>query len=282
MGGGVIGQSAALKIWRSLLNVPWFICSVFHANPPIRGHRLVGFGAAVFVASDFMEAELAAPRADVNSRLFAEVQAGRPVLLDRSGVARANAGPGLEVLILYGAWLEEIMNAAEAAEARAAFPIAFAELINGYRIRRFLYETRAEPQHRFAEMSGVYRCIAEFPEMRSKLFVSDRDQANLVPASLANVLFRFSEPVFRLAESDQQLLRAAARGSTDTELARELGVSIPAIKARWRSTFARISEVMPDLCQHVGNGTLRGAQKRHRVLAYIRAHPEELRPYAPQ
>jgi len=85
--------------------------------------------------------------------------------------------------------------------------------------------------------------------------------------------------VLRLRDSDQQLLLAALRGATDTELVTELGVKLSAVKARWRSTFARIAEAMPDMVSDVNDHEGRGPQKRHKVLSYLRSHPEELRPY---
>jgi hypothetical protein len=36
---------------------------------------------------------------------------------------------------------------------------------------------------------------------------------------------------------------------------------------------------MPDLVRDVVNHEGRGTQKRHRVLDYVRSHPEELRPF---
>ena len=102
-----------------------------------------------------------------------------------------------------------------------------------------------------------------------------------MPASLGigNVIFTFRNPELRLRDSDQRLLLAALKGATDQELTTELGVTLSAVKARWRSTFARIARTMPGLLDDVSDGDARGMQKRHRVLAYVRRHPEELRPY---
>ena len=96
---------------------------------------------------------------------------------------------------------------------------------------------------------------------------------------LGNVLFNFREPVIRLRQSDQQMLLAALRGATDAELATELGVTVSAVKARWRSTFASVAAAMPGLVRDESDNECRGSQKRHRVLAYVRTHPEELRPF---
>jgi len=48
------------------------------------------------------------------------------------------------------------------------------------------------------------------------------------------------------------------------------------------SIFDRIEEVKPELSANLeaGSDGKRGPQRRHRVLSYMREHPEELRPYA--
>src|SRR5207248_9324862 len=155
---------------------------------------------------------------------------------------------------------------------------SFVERHAGYRIRRIIHEAADELAKEFTERSVVFEAVAEFPERERVLYSMTRESAKVVPGSLGNVLFTYREPVLRLRDSDQQMLLAALGGSTDQELATELGVTFAAVKARWRSTFARIAAAMPDLVSEAGDER-RGSQKRHRVLAYVRSHPEELRPY---
>ena len=100
-----------------------------------------------------------------------------------------------------------------------------------------------------------------------------------MPGSVGNVIFRIQTPQLRLRESDQDLLLAALNGATDAELAAELGITSAAVKARWRSAFARVAMALPSLVDEADDREGRGTQKRHRVLAYMRTHPEELRPY---
>ena len=76
--------------------------------------------------------------------------------------------------------------------------------------------------------------------------------------------------------------RVARRaGKTDAELSVDLGLSIEAIKRRWMSIFARVDEFKPEILNREGpDNEGRGPQKRHRVVAYVRTHPEELRPFS--
>lgn len=277
-GDALVDTNVAVDNWRSLLRYPFACATVLEASPAIGGHHLIGFGASVVVSPSFADAEIANPRPDINSRVIASIHSSRPVLATRSEVARANSGEGVDVVVLCGAWRDEILNPAERQDVQALLALSFTERHAGYRIRRIINESADELAREFIERSVVFEVVAEFPEHERVLYSMTRESAKALPGSLGNVLFTFREPVLRLRDSDQQMLLAALRGATDQELARELGVTFAAVKARWRSTFARIAEAMPDLV----SGTVeehRGSQKRHRVVAYVRSHPEELRPY---
>jgi hypothetical protein len=90
------------------------------------------------------------------------------------------------------------------------------------------------------------------------------------------------EPVLRLRSSDQELLAAAMNGSTDMELSKELDLKLPTLKKRWAAVFNRVAIAKPDLLpghdDHL-DSQARGRQKKHRLLAYVREHPQELRPF---
>lgn len=95
-------------------------------------------------------------------------------------------------------------------------------------------------------------------------------------------LFIYGLPQFRFSRGEQCLLLSAlADGGTDEELSDNLGISVSAVKQTWRSIYERVATCLPELVLGVSPAdvqTSRGKQKRHRVLAYLREHPEELRP----
>jgi hypothetical protein len=275
----LVGAKAGIAAWRHVCRDPFFRSAVLESIPTVGGHRLVGFGASVFVAHAFAEAELANPRPDIGSRIIASIHSGQSVLATRNEVAQANAGGGVEVVVLCGHWRDEILSPEERYTAQTLLASSFTEEHAGYRIRRIFHETACVPARDFLRRSVVYQAIAEFPELGRVIHLMTPESVKAVPASLGNVLFHFREPALRLRDSDQQLLLAALRGATDLELAAELGVTFSAVKARWRSTFARIAEAVQGLVSDAGGHEGRGTQKRHRVLAYVRSHPEELRPY---
>jgi hypothetical protein len=278
-GDALVGVQAALEAWKQVIRDRFFTSGVFESSSLPRSHRMVGFGASQLVSSAFADAELADPRPDINSRVMASIHSGRSVLATPLEVVRTNSGDGVNVLILCGTWRHEILSPTDLQDTQNLSVSGFVEVHAGYRIRRILQETAAEPEKSFLRRSIEFRLVAEFPEAGRELFLMTRDSVQGLPGSVGNILFRFREPALRLRDSDQQLLMAALRGATDQELASGLGFTLSAVKARWRSTIARVEETMPDLVRDVVNHEGRGAQKRHRVLDYVRSHPEELRPF---
>jgi hypothetical protein len=275
IGGGIAGVEAARRIWRSLLGHPALLSAVVTTDPPIEGSRIAAFGAALFVSTEFLDAEISHPRPGVNDRLMACVARGDRVILDVDAISEANSMAGLDVLSLYGSW----RHAAANEKTLSMLPGAFVQLSAGYNIKRILWEPVGEIERAFARESGVHRFLAEFPDQGRDLVVIDAESAARVPASLAPLIFASRKPALGLRKADRELLSAAVRGLTDAELAVALGVRLPAVKARWRSILLRISDVMPELIADLLGETTRGGQKRHRILDYMRTHPEELRPF---
>lgn len=82
--------------------------------------------------------------------------------------------------------------------------------------------------------------------------------------------------------SEQRLLSCALPGATDEQLTEMLEVSLPAIKKMWISIYHRVENCLPELISDPLPGDTpasgRGKEKRRRLLAYLREHPEELRP----
>lgn len=280
LGDAQAGKAAAMNAWRVLFHDPLCAKVAAESSAAIEGHRIVGFGATVLVSTEFADAEIANPRPDINSRVIASIHSGRPVVATRKEVARANARDGVDVVVLIGNWRDQILTASQRHELQAGTRSSFAEHHAGYRFRRIILESADKPRRQFLQSSVVIETLAEFPESGRVVHMMTRESARAESSSVANLSFGFREPVLRLRDSDQRLLLAALPGATDQELTTALGLTLSAVKARWRSNFARIAETMPELLHDdITGNDARGTQKRHRVLAYVRRHPEELRPY---
>ena len=278
-GDGFLDVKSALESWERLLQSSFFLSAVLESDPPVKGHRVIGFGSAILVNSQFANAEIANPRPYLASRIIRSLDIGPSAPATRDLVAKANAQNGIDVVILYTAWREEILNAEERYAVRVALTTSLAEVLSGFRIHRIIAETATQAPTDLHRNSPEYRTVAEFPAIGHVIHLMTRASGTALPGSIANLIFKFNPPLLRLRDSDQQLLLAALNGATDSELSVQLGIRCSAVKARWRSTYARIAEMMPILINEVENSETRGGQKRHRVLAYMRSHMEELRPY---
>jgi hypothetical protein len=103
------------------------------------------------------------------------------------------------------------------------------------------------------------------------------DRGELI-GSWAGALFDYHRPVLGLSQSEQRLLISALTGITDEELAEALGISLSAVKKRWISIHRRVQDAKPELVSRNIPASGRGKEIRRRLLAYLRDHPEELRP----
>ncbi len=283
IGDALTGRAVALKVWRELLANSALHGSVFEADPPIGGHRIVGGGIGVFVEPEFADRELAHPQPLLGSRIIASVASGKSVVLDRAGIARGNAGAGLDLVNLFGNWRDNLLDDSQRAEVQTLLGTSFLENLAGFRFNRVIKEAIGRPTIAVAHATGSYQCVAEFPRHESALFVVAPGDARDIPFSVAARMYRFQPPVLQLRPAEQELLAAALDGRTDAELSAELGVSVEAVKKRWISVFGRIEQFKPEILGGTdAEAKHRGPQKRHRVLAYVRGHREELRPYAYQ
>jgi hypothetical protein len=279
LGDALVEKRAAVDAWKRLARDGFSASIVLESTLMPVGNRIVGFGASVFLSSAFASAEIANPRPDINSRIIAGVHSGQSVLATPEEVARGNAGSGLNIMVLFGTWKDKILNQQERQDARTHLASGFVQKHAGYQVRRVFSEAADQLERDFLLQSIEFRLFADYPESGRALFLMTRESVQGIHGSVGNILFRRCIPVLRLRDSDQELLLAALGGATDLELASEIGVTLSAVKARWRSAFTRIEETMPKLVPDLDEHEGRGMQKRHRVLDYVRNHPEELRPY---
>lgn len=284
IGDKLVGRKAALRVWNELLSSPSFLGMVIESERPIAGHRIVGCGLGVFVSPRFADQEIANPQPGLNARIIASCEAGETVVMNYEELGLCNATNGVDFVNMYGTWREEVSTPQDLSEVKALMATSFLESHAGYRLNRVLKEAIGVSRMSFASATGIWRVLAEFPEADSALFnVVSKEIAVGLPYSVAAIIYNYREPILGLVKGDQQLLTAALKGATDAELALQLGVSLTAIKKRWLSVFARFEDVKPEL-PFISAGKTpdypkRGSQKRHHVLSYVRAHPEELRPY---
>lgn len=293
LGEELVGRDRAMSAWIKMMKQSCFRSAVIVSEPAMAGRRTVGVGASVFVKGAFADAALAEPEPGLNARIVRSVDCGCPVILNDSQIRAANTFGGLDVVVLCGTWLQEIRSSEQTHRIRTVLAGSFMEVHAGYRIKRLLVELASARDIDYATGSGIWRIASAYENFYKrnaentwsrgrKLAVIETSDAWRSRASVAGPLFDYHAPQLGLREADQRLLTAALPGLTDEELAEQLNTSVSSVKKRWVTLFDRVAKVRPDLLGEAkGEEGQRGRQKRHRIVAYVRQHPEELRPWDP-
>lgn len=288
LGAEFIGAARAIAVWKKVFLSPAFKCGVIEANPAIRNQRIVGFGASIFISSKIVDDELANPLPGLNARIIQKIEEGSSVTLTESQLRAGNTEGGLDLIVLCGCWRKDILNPDQISEVQMLLASSFLRDHAGYRLKRLLTEPLGEEEIRFVATSPAWQQVGDFGSssdlnnLHRSLWLVTRTNGLAVPWSIASMLFHYHEPLLGLRSSDQHLLLAALDGMTDLELSHRLGLHLGTIKKRWISLFDRVADAQPGLLPEMNSGNndnRRGPQKRHHVLAYVREHPEELRPF---
>lgn len=274
-----IGRECAMNIWKGWARNPSFNSAVVEFPATSSASRIVAFAASVFVDAGFATRELEHPQPGLRRRIVSAAASGRSVVLPEAQLCN---GEAVDVAVLACNCLYEAMNAEQVTQAEMMLPMTFAESHVGYRLNRIFIETVGERQRKLHESSGVWRTVAEYPERSGALLVLTEKEAFTTPGSVAVPLFQYREPVLQFCSSEKRMLARAMNSETDNELAASLNLSLPTVKKRWLSVFDKVASSRPDLLPAAAlrdSQESRGPQKRHYILAYLRSHPEELRPY---
>jgi DNA-binding CsgD family transcriptional regulator len=109
-----------------------------------------------------------------------------------------------------------------------------------------------------------------------------RELATSRMGTWASTLFVYQAARFGFRPSEQRLLLTALLGGTDEDIADHLSISRSAVKKAWHSIYERVATRDPELIPCgalIGSASSeRGKGKKQRLIAYLRDHPEELRP----
>jgi hypothetical protein len=285
-----VGRSRAVQAWRQLFDITHASRSAVVELHSKGTTEIVGFGFATFVKKGFAVAEVQNPRPGLNCRIIESLVSGKSVIATYEEVRGANTRGDLEQVILDASWKNGSLTTAQVDEVRVLLGQGYQELFSGYWFSRILTEIVDALDEWHVSTFQTFRIVDRFEAYRlaSPETTWNPDRALAVatietmrgdPFSVASGMFKHRRfPLFAFTRSEHQLLEAALEGIDDASAAGSLSVSGPAIKRRWQNIFERVAAVSPDLCPADGEGT-RGIQKRQRVLAYIRNHREELRPF---
>jgi DNA-binding CsgD family transcriptional regulator len=256
-------------------------------------HATICFvGVSVFVSDDFVREIKRPPLRWIGPELARRISRGVSPLLSDSQVREANACRGLNLLVWEGCFRPEF-------EEETAIRKVMSSFLDDH--RGYLWKELISSQMESAERlqwtlksgslvwnpaKGAYEDSLEkdphelirTPHILGVTRDADRSRYG----SWVGSLFEYRPPRMGFSPGEQRLLLAALSGATDQQLARELGVSQNTVKNTWRSIYNRTSSTLLPLFSReleVGWRTSeRGKEKKRHLLAYLRQHPEELRP----
>lgn len=255
-----------------------------------QGDRFVGIAQTVFVSDAFVEYVQSGLPPHVNMAASQSMPDGSSPLLSPEQIRAANSESGLNALTTRWGWRNDPPDIEATREIRGFLDRNYPLYYLGYRYKYILL-----PAYGNWPLEGLLRGgfslltdYAEYyserppapePNERPYLLQASRDVAGSREGSHVSRVFDYTSPRIFYKPHEQELLRVAILGLNDDEAAEHLSISRDAIKMRWRKIYDRTQDVDPSLIPQGGDGT-RGAEKRRLLLAYLRDHLEELRPYS--
>jgi hypothetical protein len=279
------------KIWGHFLGADALVSLVSEeagAEP-----ALIGAHMACFVSDEFA-AEIATPPFKwIGPAIIDCFLGGRSPLLTDEELRSANSTGGVNLMVWPTAPRAEFENYPELLRMSQNL---FFDTYRGFNIKRAQTQSIDAKEMTVAVNSGSWylRDTALTPTqsfdepvesvvLQPHLLETTRKMAEQQPGTWLNLLFAYCKPVLGLARSEQRLLSAALKGGTDEELSDVLDVSLSAVKKMWASIYLRVhlqkcGNVGIDFGESVTRD--RGKEKKQKLLAYLREHPEELRPYS--
>lgn len=254
--------------------------------------RCVAAGITCFVPEELADHFSTDPKPYLNRRLLIRYRDGETsVFLSPEQQAHRNSGSGLDMFVLEycqetfdfeDPWAHEILN--------AIIPVYIAAH-TGFNIKRCLHETEIAVGH-VQEAGGnpfLFDVCPQDPFSLSDVghgprgvygVSRDRLTADKATGIAKSILF-CQTPRFQLVLREQEVVRLALDGLTDVEIGQKIGVSRDRVRQIWQGIYAHLEDVNPDFFSSVVSpveGLKRGGERRRVSVAYLRTHPEELRP----
>jgi hypothetical protein len=283
--------------WLRLLRSEGFLARVFEKVENTRA-TICFVGVSAFITDDFVRELKTAPLFWFGPELVRRITRDEfPILRDRQ-LRDANAREGLNLLVWEGCAHPDFNNDAEL--PRFMMDV-FIEIHQGYRLKELIAHQIESTQRlefvlnsgallwdwrsaRYVEsLQGNASAIVSNPHLLGVTSDLERARRPWQP-SWVGKLFDYHPPRCGFSRSEQRLLQFALTGdaSTNEELADALCISLPTVKKLWVSIYRRMNDRVPEISSSVvredGDESTRGKEKKRRLLAYVREHPEELRP----
>ncbi len=278
--------------WRRLLCCNGFASTAVFEEVGGAAPRLLGIGISVFITDRFLRELKTPPYFWIGPELAKRVAQGdhSPLLSDKQ-IKEANSRGGLNLAVWHGCVRVEDMRLAEVYKEVMT---AFLTEHRGFLVKELVAHGETPEHLEGMRNTGGFLlkpdgCYGDFEGKSSHDIISrphvigiTRAMALKQHGSWVGSLFMYQPPRLGFSGSEQRLLLSALAGGTDEDLSGDLGVSLSTVKKTWRSAYDRVAACLPELIPSDSTSDdetrRRGKNKRQPLLAYLREHPEELRP----
>ena len=282
------------EMWRYLLSTGALQLFVVENRTKSLGSQLVSFGGFVFVIDDFCAKARSTLPPYLSVELARRYSLRNWPILRRDRMARANSDIGLNVLMCFQGWVPGQFSPEESLAVLEKHGEALHLTLRGYRIKELLAEPigRKMSQWMFDAGARLRRDYSNYfrdnhfpdpkPSPRPLLVGLTIEEALAHPGANIGSLFVYTPPRFHFSRSERVLLQHALMGKTCEQLASSLSLSRWTVKQRWHAIYDRVgdvdSDLLPPSIAYGAHACSRGAERRRRLLNYLRQHLEELRP----
>jgi hypothetical protein len=284
------------EAWLRVLQCDALNTAIVHAGEGSRAH-ICFFGVSAIVGDDFLREMKRPPHFWLGPELTRRIMRGESPLLTSKQVCEQNSRDGLNLVCWESGFrLEYERNG----EVQRYMMSGFIQVHRGYFWKEVISSQSWNAEHlEFVLRTGGHlwdplTCgytstlrkdpseIVSKPHIVGTTRGLELERQGKWAGSWVGALFDYHPPMLGLSRSEQRLLSCALSGATDEHLAETLGKSLPAVKKTWVSIYRRAEGCLPELISDPVRSDLpasgRGKEKRRGVLAYLREHPEELRP----
>lgn len=277
--------------WRQLLHSDAFLSLVTQETAP-GPSKTLGIEVACFITDEFANQIAKPPLRWIGPELVDRVLHGPSPILTDAEVRVANSADGLNLMVWPSCFRAEFETLMELRQKSQAL---FFEAYRGFHIKRMQAQVIHPVELRIGVNSGAWYLHGVHPKHSQDLGNAElvalqphvvdvtRAMASQQPGTWVSHFFAYRKPEIGFPRSEQRLLSAALQGGTDAELAELLGISLSAVKKMWASVYIRVESRRPSNLKIERNENTdgdRGREKKHKLLVYLRDHPEELRPYS--
>ena len=227
-----------------------------------------GFG---FLPRGFIERAQRVESHSVLEQAFDAEGRSTPVFLGRRQVAEGNRARDLEMINFFASPPDD--GPAFQHLVSAVYD-AWQFFVKGFELNG-IWQENASPRHDATLSSAGYRVARKFERNTTDVVTLFHTSRTDGEGSLIGSVMTSPTPVFGFTRAEQRLLECALLDQTDQEAADVLQVTPDAIKKRWRSINAKVSDREPaTLC-----GVTSAVGRRRAILGRIRPRLEELRPH---